>query len=597
MNVARAVYATFSPVVATGSNRPGDVGIVSQSGAFGAYAYAMARERGLGLSAWITTGNESDIGVADCIAWMARDPATLVIMAYLEGCRDGRKLREALDLARAAGKPVVVVKVGRTELGAITAASHTAALAGDDAVFDALFRQHGAYRARTIEEFFDVAHGIAVAGLPANTQVGLLTVSGGVGVMMADEAADAGLDVTELPSAAQSMIRARVPLAATHNPVDITGQVTAEPDLLETAARAMLGGANHGSLLIFLAAFGATPAMQALQQRLAHALRRDFPGRLIVFSTMADAVQQRALEAAGCLSFADPARAVRVMAAMRFFILQRGAARPGGGDTPALSTGQAAAWPASAPAAGRAEEAPGELRGKSCNEADALELLGMYGIPTVPFHRANNRDDAITGARKLGFPVAMKVLSADITHKSDIGGVVLDIGDADAAGAAYARIMDAARSRAPQARVEGVLVARMVRGGVECILGARRDPALGVVIMLGSGGVNVELLGDVTFRLAPVDIGQARDMIDELKTARLLRGFRGAPPADVDALAQAIVRLSDFALAAGDALESVELNPFVVLPENQGAQALDAVLLTAPLPAANAQAPLPAAIS
>jgi succinyl-CoA synthetase beta subunit len=137
----------------------------------------------------------------------------------------------------------------------------------------------------------------------------------------------------------------------------------------------------------------------------------------------------------------------------------------------------------------------------------------------------------------------------------------------------------------------------MVRGGVECILGARRDPALGVVIMLGSGGVNVELLGDVTFRLAPVDIGQARDMIDELKTARLLRGFRGAPPADVDALAQAIVRLSDFALAAGDALESVELNPFVVLPENQGAQALDAVLLTAPLPAANAPAPLPAAIS
>ncbi|MCW3153713.1 acetate--CoA ligase family protein [Achromobacter spanius] len=586
MNVARAVYATFSPVVATGANESGCVGIVSQSGAFGAYAYAMARERGLGLSAWITTGNESDIGVADCIAWMARDPATRVIMAYLEGCKDGRKLRDALDLARAAGKPVVVVKVGRTELGALTAASHTAALAGDDAVFDALFRQHGAYRARTIEEFFDVAHGLAVAGLPPNKQVGLLTVSGGVGVMMADEAADAALEVTALPAAAQAMIHARVPLAATHNPVDITGQVTAEPDLLEATARIMLGEAGHGSLLIFLAAFGATPAMRILQQQMAQALRNDFPGRLIIFSTLADTAQQRALEAAGCLSFTDPARAVRVMAAMQFFIRQQERVSPPDAETP-WSADAIAAMPAPADASA----APGPLQRGAHNEADALRTLAAYGIPTVPFHRANSRDDVIAGAQSLGFPVAMKVLSADITHKSDVGGVVLNIHDADEAATAYARILDAARSFAPNARIDGVLVARMVRGGVECILGARRDPALGVVVMLGSGGVTVELLGDVTFRLAPVDIDQARAMVGELKTARLLQGFRGKPPCDVEALAEAIVRLSRFALTAGDSLESVELNPFVVLPAGQGALALDAVLLTAPPAATNASSP------
>ncbi|SAI69617.1 Acetyl-CoA synthetase [Bordetella ansorpii] len=585
MNVARAVYATFSPVVGTGANEPGSVGIVSQSGAFGAYAYAMSRERGLGLSAWITTGNESDIGVADCIAWMARDPATRVIMAYLEGCKDGRKLRDALDLARAAGKPVVVVKVGRTELGALTAASHTAALAGDDAVFDALFRQHGAYRARNIEEFFDVAHGLAVAGLPPNKQVGLLTVSGGVGVMMADEAADAALEVTALPAAAQAMIHARVPLAATHNPVDITGQVTAEPDLLEATARIMLGEAGHGSLLIFLAAFGATPAMRILQQQMAQALRNDFPGRLIIFSTLADTAQQRALEAAGCLSFTDPARAVRVMAAMQFFI--RHADRVSRSDAETSWPGAIAAMPAPQDASA----APGPLRRVAHNEADALGTLRAYGIPTVPFHRANSPDEVIAGARSLGFPVAMKVLSADITHKSDVGGVVLDIRDADEAVAAHARILDAARSSAPNARIDGVLVARMVRGGVECILGARRDPALGVVVMLGSGGVTVELLGDVTFRLAPVDIGQARAMVGELRTARLLQGFRGKPPCDVEALAEAIVRLSRFALAAGDSLESVELNPFVVLPAGQGALALDAVLLTAPPATANASSP------
>lgn len=567
MNVAQSVYATFSPVVSTGRVQPGKVGIASQSGAFGAYAYAMARQREVGLSMWVTTGNESDIEVADCIAWMARDPATQVIMAYLEGCRDGAKLRRALDLARAAGKPVVVVKVGRTALGASAAASHTAALAGDDAVFQALFRQHGAWRARTIEEFFDIAHCLAVSGLPVNAQVGLLTVSGGVGVMMADDAAEAGLEVSPLPAAAQDIIRSRVPLAATQNPVDLTGQVTAEPALVEVAARAMLGEAGHGSLLIFLAAFGSTPAMQALQKQLAQDLRRDFPGRLLMFSMLADAALQRQLEAEGCLCFPDPARAIRVLAAMRFFLSQlRRPAQP----------------PAPRPAD------PGGvapvLRPGPYSEADAMDLLRQAGVPVVPAHRAASREQARDRACELGFPVAMKVLSADITHKSDVGGVVLNVRDADEACAAYDRIMAAARAAAPQAQVEGVLVAPMVRGGVECILGVRRDPALGVVVMLGSGGVNVELLGDVAFRLAPVDRRQALEMVAELKIAPLFEGFRGAPPADVDALADAIVRIAQFGLSAGDALESVELNPFVVLPRGQGACALDAVLLARPVP-------------
>jgi len=572
MNIARSVYATFSPVVSTGLATPGRVGLVSQSGAFGAYAYAMARQRGVGLSAWITTGNESDIDVADCIAWMARDPATQVIMAYLEGCRDGAKLRQALQLARAAGKPVIVVKVGRTELGAMAAASHTAALAGDDAVYQALFRQCGAWRARTIEEFFDIAHGLAVSGLPDNTRVGLLTVSGGVGVMMADDAAEAGLDVARLPAAAQEIIRTRVPFAALHNPVDLTGQVTADPALLEVAARAMLDEGGYGSVLIFLAAFGGTPAVRAIQQQLARELRRDFPGRLIMFSTLSDAAHQRALEEQGCLCFTDPARAIRVLAAMQFFHAQfRRAAAP---------------VPAAADPAGRAVA----LRRGAYNEADALDALRRAGMPVVPVRRAVSREEAAARARELGFPVAMKVLSPDITHKSDVGGVVLGIRDAGAAGAAYERIVAAAASQAAGARIDGVLVAPMVAGGVECILGARRDPALGVVVMLGAGGVNVELLGDVVVRLAPVDLAQAREMIRELKTAALFEGFRGQPPVDVQALADAIVRLSHFALAAGDALDSVELNPFMVLPE--GACALDAVLLTHARPAASPAARL-----
>ena len=557
MNVRSAVYATFSPVLAGGVAEAGAIGIVSQSGAFGAYAYGMARERHVGLSTWVTTGNEADIQVADCVAWMARDPATKVIMAYMEGCKDGERLKQALDLARSAGKPVVMFKVGRTELGAMAAASHSAALAGNDAAFDALFRQYGVWRARTIDEFFDVAHCLAVSGLPVNAKLGLLTVSGGVGALMSDEAAEAGLDVAPLPQAAQDRIRARVPFAATRNPVDVTGQVTSEIDLLELAADAMLGEGGYGSLLIFLSAAGLTPAMQEMQLTLARDLRRDYPGRLVMFSTLPDPHQLRALERLGCLTFSDPSRAIRVIAAMSFFGARREqpTARP-------RPSGKSIA-----------------LRPGTYNEADALDLLQAHGVPVVARRRAQSRDDAAGVARELGFPVAMKVLSAAITHKSDVGGVVLDIADEDQAGAAYDRILTGVRDAVPGARLDGVLVAPMVRGGVECILGAQRDPALGPVVMLGLGGVNAELLRDVTLRIAPVDLDEARRMIGELKTAALMRGFRGAPKADVEALAAAVVRLSDVAVAAGDTLESIDVNPFVVLADGNGAAALDAVIV------------------
>ncbi len=571
MNADRRVYATFSPVVSTGLAPRGSVGIASQSGAFGAYAYGMARERNVGLSMWVATGNEADIDVADCIAWMARDKATRVIMAYMEGCSDGARLKNALRLAREAGKPVVVVKVGRTELGAQAAASHTAALAGDDAAFNALFRQYGVWRARSIDEFFDVAHCLAVSVLPANPRVGLLTVSGGVGVLMSDDAHDAGLDVAPLSQAACERILARVPFAATRNPVDITGQVTSEPDLLGLAADAMLGEGGYGSLLVFLAAAGLTPAMQDTQLQVARKLRQAYPDRLVMFSSLTTAAQQGALQALGCLSFTEPGRAIRVLAAMNFFAAQ--------------TTAEAALPPQAAPTGCIS------LRPGSHNEADALALLGVHGMPVAQSRRVLDRDAAIAAARAIGFPVVMKVLSQDILHKSEAGGVALGIADEAAAGLAFDTIHRRVRAAHPRARIDGVLLARMVKGGVECILGVHRDPVLGPVLMLGAGGVNVELLRDVSFRVVPVDLNQARAMIGELKTSALFHGFRGAPPADVDALAQAILSLSNFASAAGDSLEAVEVNPFAVLPQGHGGVALDAVLVgrAGPQPEAHPQ--------
>lgn len=559
MNIARHVYATFSPVLSTGLARPGPIGIVSQSGAFGAYAYAMARERGMGLSVWVTTGNEADIQVADCIAWMAKDPNTRVIMAYMEGCQDGERLKEALALARAEGKPVVAVKVGRTELGAAAAASHTASLAGDDAVFDALFRQYGAWRAHTIEDFFNIAYALSVTGVPSTGKLGLLTVSGGVGVLMADDAADCGLDVAPMPQAAQEWLLKQVPFAAPRNPVDITGQVTAQVELIEQTARVMLRDGGYGSLVIFLAAAGLTESMQALQKDVGRKLVAEFPGRAIIFSTLFDREHQRALDECGCASFHEPSSAIRALAALDYFRRQRAAVsvdRPADRQDGSLS-----------------------LKPGASNEADSLALLGRYGVAGASVRTASSRDDAAEAARSLGFPVVMKILSSDILHKSDVGGVALALADEDAVRSAHERMLLRVQAAAPDARIDGVLIAPMVSGGVECILGVRRDPVMGPVVMFGMGGVNVELLKDVSFRIAPVGIEEAREMIHEVKLSPLLRGYRGAAPCDVDALAQAIAALSDLAVAAGGTLESIDVNPFVVLPAGRGAVALDAVVI------------------
>lgn len=559
MNVAQDVYATFSPVVGAGKARAGSIAIVSQSGAFGAYAYALARERGLGLSWWATTGNEADIQVADCIVWLAADPATRVILAYLEGCRDGERLKAALALARAHGKPVVAVKVGRTGLGAAAAASHTASLAGDDAVYDALFRQYGVWRAHGIEEFFSIGYALSVGRLPPNDKLGLLTVSGGVGALMADDAADAGLDVAPMPEAAQRWLTERVPFAAPRNPVDVTGQVTSDPGLLEATAQRMLGDGGYGSLLVFLAAGGLSPSMAPVQTRMAAALRAAWPDRLIVFSTLSHAPLRAELDALGCPSFDEPGRAVRVVAALNHFRRHLGSGAAAPAPTPVL--------PALALARG------------TQNEADSMALLGAHGLPCVPCRAALDADAAVAAAEALGYPVALKVLSRDILHKSDIGGVALGLADAGAVRAACARLQDNLARHAPQAVREGFLVARMAaRGGIECILGAHRDPVLGPVVMFGLGGVNVEVFQDVSFRLAPVDRAGALEMIGALRAAPLLRGHRGQPPADLDALADAIAALSRLAAAAGDSLESIDINPLLAYPAGAGALALDAVV-------------------
>ena len=557
MNIARHVYATFSPAPGVGRVMPGRIGLVSQSGAFGAYAYAMARARGVGLSLWATTGNEADVQVADCLAWLAQAPDTDVIMAYMEGCRDGPRLRAALALAQANGKPVVMVKVGRTALGAEAAASHTAALAGDDAVYDAVFRQYGVLRARNLTEFFDLAHSAAVAGRPRDRSIGLFTLSGGVGALMADEASAQGLDARPLSEAAQDTLRRWVPFAAPRNPVDITGQVTNDMTLIDRTARVMLDDQGFASWMGFLAAAGASDAFWPVLRSLVASLREAYPDTLLAVSTLLTPERRAELEAMRCLVFADPSDGIRTIAAL------------------------AGLKPAAAVAAAPASIAPSlTLAPGTMSEPDALALLADAGVPVVAHRVVRSADEAAAAAEALGEAVVVKIVSADIPHKSDVGGVALGLRGAAQARAAFERTRDLALTARPEARLDGALVARMLTGGVECIAGVHRDPVFGPVLMFGLGGIHVETLRDVSLRALPITRDDALAMVRELRAFAILNGARGRPPVDLGSIADALCALADFAQRAGDSLDSAEINPLIARPQAEGGcVAVDALVV------------------
>lgn len=561
MRPGNQTYATFSPAPNAGRVKPGRIGLVSQSGAFGAYAYSMARERGLGLSLWATTGNEADVQLADGLAWLARDPQTDVIMAYMEGCRDGERLRAALALARERGKPVIMFKVGTSELGAAAAASHTASLAGNDAVYDAVFRQYGVLRAHTISDFFALAASASIAPIPRNRSLGLLTVSGGVGAMMADDASAAGLDVQPLSEAAQRQLLEWVPFAAPRNPVDITGQVTNDVTLLERSAELMMQDRNFASWLGFFAAGGLSDAFWAVLRSLVEKLRAAHPDTLLAICTLCSDARRTEMEALGCLVFSDPSAAIRCIGALASLT-----------DAP-----RAAPLPSACPA-----QPTLQLPAGSLSEARSMELLAKAGMPVVPHQLVRTQQQAAQAVQALGGTIALKVASADIAHKSEVGGVALNLRTGVDAGAAFERILASARQARPEAQLDGALAARMVYGGVECIAGVHRDPVFGPVLMFGLGGIHVEILRDVSLRALPITRDDALAMVQELRTFPILAGARGKPPADLQALADALVALAGFAQRCGDTLSSAEINPLIALPREQGGcVAVDALVIGA----------------
>lgn len=558
MNASARFYGTFASALEEGIPAGGRIGVASQSGGYGGYLMKHLYLRGLAPSQWVTTGNEADVDMGEALHWMACRDDTDILLGYLEGLRSKDHLIAALTEARRRQKPVVMMKVGRTADGSAAAASHTASLTGEDEVYAAVFREYGVHRARTTDELLDITYALSKGRLPRGPRVGVISISGGVGVQITDFVSDAGLEMGKTPDETQAALKALVPHCSPRNPIDMTGLVTTNHDIMEKTLDVVMASKAFDALLIFLGIAGAAPSMAGpLKTAISNAYARH-PDQLLLLSVTTSPDMIADYNAAGLLTFEDPSRAITALAALN------GYAR-----TFATPLEEASALDApriTLPASGR------------FNEAEAKALVAGAGVRSPRETLTKTPEDAAAAATAIGFPVAVKVVSADILHKTEVGGVALRLGSAEAVAEAVARMMADVPKHLPDARIDGYLVSEMVTSGVECIVGITRDDVFGPVVTFGLGGTLVELLADTTCRVAPVSEAQADAMIREVRTFPLLDGYRGGARHDIAALARAISQLSAIAVANADLIETIEVNPLVVQPGDGGVIALDAVI-------------------
>ncbi|GAA5231970.1 acetate--CoA ligase family protein [Verticiella sediminum] len=560
VSVAEAAIGSFSVVLEEYMPSAGDVGIVSQSGNVGSFAMQNIVQRGLGVSRFIATGNEADVDVADGLAALVDDPATRVILCVMETCRDAGRLIEALELARTRGKPVIVLKIGSTEQGQAAAASHTGALAGSDAVIDAVFRRHGALRVHSIEALLDVAHAASQLmphRLPKGNRVALVAASGGFGIMMADAMANAGMRMPALADATRERIRAALPGAGTNNPVDASAQVSSRPEILLSVLSALMDDPGSDATLLFLSLSLYNSRLRGVYMQALAQVREAHPEKLLMVISRGPADAVAEINALGIPVFPTIDAAAQGLAGL-------------------VRLGGLATQPAPLGCRGAAAPLPAEV---FRNEYHAKKILAAAGVPVLDEAIATTADDAARHAARMGWPVVLKIVSEDIAHKTEVGGVELNLASEDAVRAAYARILARVAERAPGARVEGVLVAPMARGGTELIMGVSRDPVFGPVVMVGMGGIYAEVLKDVAVQVAPVSEDEALAMIRGLKLFALLDGARGQARADVQAAARTVARLSEFACRHAADVAEIDMNPVLVKPEGEGVVVLDALMI------------------
>jgi len=574
-NIAAALCPTFSPAMDVSAGpllpkRPlgGQVSVISQSGGLGFAFFDRARGRNLAFRHIVTTGNEAVLETSDFLDAMLDEGKTDVYLLLLEDVKTPAKFRRAADKALKAGKPLIVAKIGQTEPGRRAVASHTAALAGSHAAYRAIFQHHGVIEGRDFDEMIDLAVGFLACGkkLPAGKRMGVCTSSGGAGVWMADACVRAGLEVPMLDDATRKAIDVHLPSYGTsQNPVDSTAQGVHKLGYAEFARLVGQSPLVDGVIVVVTARRSAflendLPKLQALG--------RDSKKPVFMWTyTLPSDRSVEILNEAGYPLFTGALGCARTMRAMADYrALRERLLRPA--DSLGIPTPDRAAARAMLAAA-----AP-----VLC-EWHARPVLAAYGIGgNAAGQLVHSAAEAEAAARAMARPAALKVQSADIPHKTEAGAVALNI-SGDGARAAYERVLAAAKRHAPHARIDGVLVQPMAPPGREVILGVNRDPNWGPLLMVGLGGVLVEALGDVALAPVPLDHAGARALLGRLKGAAVLGAFRGAPPADTDALVELMVRLSQFAADHADEIAEIDLNPVIVHAKGQGVSLVDALIV------------------
>ena len=561
-NVRDDIWATASSRTLGGLT--GHIALVCQSGAtaFGPFLLR-AVDAGIGLSHIISTGNETDLDFADFARYLVDDPETRVIAGFVEGFKDVAKFIAMAELAAERGKPIVLIKIGRSESGAQAARSHTAALTGADVLYEAVFRQYGVIRVQDYDELLEVSQLLANNRKPEKAGIAVVSHSGGISSLTADMLGQAGLNLPALSDRARDGINAILKdFGSAANPADVTG--FARRDEFAQIMDYLIEEPEVGTLVIASAGAG-----NQVEQVIA---LRDRSRKNVAFfwtASRSDKTSLDKLKAASVPIFYSPEK---LASGLKSLI-----------DYHAWREHRLSADVASAPALTAEQQALLErLRaaGRSTlSEKESKQLIAGWGIPGTREIAAGSADAAVDAARKLGFPVALKIDSPDILHKTEAGVVRLGLRDADEVRSAFDQIIANATIFAPRASVAGALVQEMVTSGVEVIVGIQYDAQLGPMLLFGSGGVMVEVYDDVALRHCPITRADALNMVAEVKGAQLLRGFRGRPPADIDALADTLVRVSHLAVHLEGWLAELDVNPLMVLPAGQGVKAVDALVV------------------
>lgn len=556
-NIANGAIGSIQPLFDEGIF-PGAVGLVTQSGATASSLLYRLKLAGIGCKYYASTGNEIDLGLADYMSAMVQDPEVRVVLIYVETLRKPDDFRNVARLAMELGKPVALIKVGRSEQGARRAAAHTGSLAGADQLYDALFESCGVIRVSEMSELVAIAKLFLTQDAPQTAGAGIISVSGGAAGALADKASEMQVPVPALDGATEARLSAALRFGAVFNPCDLTSEIATNPSLAQTIYEGFSTEESIGTIVYARKHLTAGAGVAA--------------ARMLGESATRPGATPLAIYAMDGEIWGDEAEVYQEHQIPVFDNL----------NDLYTATSRLAWWSdaCSRPAPAEADTGAAETTYRGVvPDNDAKQLVKAAGLRLVDEALALDRAAAMDAGEAIGFPVVLKIVSERIPHKTEAGGVAIGIRSREEAGDAFDGLMANARDFLGGGEADGVLVQEQIESGSEIILGLKVDPDLGPFVLVGLGGITTELMKDVSIRPAPVDIGTARDMIDGLRGKALLQGFRGEAPRDVEALADSIVALSAFGAAQRSWLGEADLNPLMVLEDGKGVRAVDILLI------------------